>query len=149
MATQQKQGNSYQGLFKFLNGGLAGMVATCFVQPIDLIKTRMQLSGEGKGGKQYSSSFGAAVSIFKSEGITGMYNGSVLQIPRLNLPFECFSSSCGICLSSDVSASMPEPGLCLFWVALILVFNDAYLHDFDSFGRFLLRTTFFACYFFS
>ena len=29
---------------KFLFGGLSGMGATCFVQPLDLVKTRMQVS---------------------------------------------------------------------------------------------------------
>jgi len=62
---------------KFLNSGLAGMGATCVVQPIDLIKTRMQLSGEG-GALKYKSSFHAALDIVKSNGISGMYNGYVL-----------------------------------------------------------------------
>jgi len=31
----------------FLNGGLAGMVATTCIQPIDMIKVRLQLAGEG------------------------------------------------------------------------------------------------------
>lgn len=31
----------------FLNGGIAGMVATCVIQPVDMIKVRLQLAGEG------------------------------------------------------------------------------------------------------
>lgn len=31
----------------FINGGLAGMVATSVIQPIDMIKVRLQLAGEG------------------------------------------------------------------------------------------------------
>lgn len=61
---------------KFLFSGLAGMGATCVVQPIDLIKTRMQLSGEG-GASRYPTSFHAAADIVKSNGIRGMYNGYV------------------------------------------------------------------------
>lgn len=34
---------------QFAFGGIAGMAATCVVQPIDLIKTRMQLSTAGGG----------------------------------------------------------------------------------------------------
>ena len=30
---------------KFIFGGLSGMGATMFVQPLDLVKNRMQLSG--------------------------------------------------------------------------------------------------------
>lgn len=60
---------------KFLNGGLAGMGATIIVQPVDLLKTRMQLSGKGTGGVIYKSSFHAAFSIIKEEGILALYNG--------------------------------------------------------------------------
>ncbi|KAK6840560.1 hypothetical protein PG990_007409 [Apiospora arundinis] len=31
----------------FVNGGLSGMVATCCIQPVDMIKVRLQLAGEG------------------------------------------------------------------------------------------------------
>jgi solute carrier family 25 oxoglutarate transporter 11 len=31
----------------FVNGGLAGMVATTVIQPIDMVKVRLQLAGEG------------------------------------------------------------------------------------------------------
>lgn len=34
-------------LLPFLNGGLAGMVATTAIQPIDMVKVRLQLAGEG------------------------------------------------------------------------------------------------------
>lgn len=56
---------------KFLFGGLSGMGATCFVQPLDLIKNRMQISS----GKQYSSSFNAVTTIVKNEGVFALYNG--------------------------------------------------------------------------
>ncbi|CAG9788909.1 unnamed protein product [Diatraea saccharalis] len=54
---------------KFVFGGLAGMGATCFVQPLDLIKTRMQLSGGGK------SSFTVASEIIAREGFGSLYTG--------------------------------------------------------------------------
>src|SRR5579871_2408802 len=31
----------------FINGGVAGMVATTVIQPVDMIKVRLQLAGEG------------------------------------------------------------------------------------------------------
>ena len=34
-------------LLPFLNGGLAGMAATTAIQPIDMVKVRLQLAGEG------------------------------------------------------------------------------------------------------
>ncbi|KAI5637806.1 mitochondrial carrier protein domain-containing protein [Phthorimaea operculella] len=54
---------------KFAFGGAAGMAATCVVQPLDLIKTRMQLSGGGK------SSFAVAGEIIAREGFLKLYAG--------------------------------------------------------------------------
>lgn len=45
------------------------MAATCVVQPLDLIKTRMQLSGGNK------SSFQVAGEIIKKEGFLALYSG--------------------------------------------------------------------------
>ena len=46
-----------------------------FVQPLDLVKNRMQLSGAGGGKKEHKTSLHAIRSILKNEGITGMYTG--------------------------------------------------------------------------
>lgn len=51
------------------------MAATLFVQPLDLIKNRMQLSGEGGKAKEHKTSLHAIRSILQKEGITGMYAG--------------------------------------------------------------------------
>lgn len=47
------------------------MAATVFVQPLDLIKNRMQLDK----AKEYRSSIQAFTSILKKEGLFAMYNG--------------------------------------------------------------------------
>ena len=40
-----------QAALPFINGGLAGMTATACIQPVDMVKVRLQLAGEGaKGG---------------------------------------------------------------------------------------------------
>lgn len=54
---------------KFLFGGTAGMAATCFVQPLDLIKNRMQLSGTR------TSTMSIVTSIVRNEGILAFYSG--------------------------------------------------------------------------
>ncbi|XP_015604811.1 mitochondrial 2-oxoglutarate/malate carrier protein [Cephus cinctus] len=54
---------------KFVIGGTSGMAATCFVQPLDLIKNRMQLSGTK------TSTLSVISSIIKNEGFLGMYSG--------------------------------------------------------------------------
>lgn len=68
----QKQIPNYA---KFVIGGLSGMAATCFVQPLDLVKNRMQLSGEGGSARLYKNSFDAITTILKTEGVTGIYTG--------------------------------------------------------------------------
>ncbi|XP_033642115.1 mitochondrial 2-oxoglutarate/malate carrier protein-like [Asterias rubens] len=60
---------------KFLYGGLAGMGATVFVQPLDLVKNRMQMSGEGGASRQYKTSGHAIRAIIAGEGVLGLYNG--------------------------------------------------------------------------
>ena len=60
---------------KFLFGGSAGMGATLFVQPLDLVKNRMQMSGEAGGAKAHKTSLHAIANIVKTEGLVGMYNG--------------------------------------------------------------------------
>ncbi|CAD5116281.1 DgyrCDS5188 [Dimorphilus gyrociliatus] len=60
---------------KFLFGGSAGMGATLFVQPLDLIKNRMQLSGVGGELRAHKTSFHAFTSILRNEGILALYAG--------------------------------------------------------------------------
>lgn len=60
---------------KFAMGGLSGMSATLFVQPLDLVKNRMQISGEGGQAKAYKNSLDAVTSIIRNEGVRGIYAG--------------------------------------------------------------------------
>jgi len=58
---------------KFLFGGSAGMAATCFVQPLDLVKNRMQVNKAASGAKP--STFSVISGIIKNEGIRTLYTG--------------------------------------------------------------------------
>lgn len=51
------------------------MAATLFVQPMDLIKNRMQLSGEGGKAKEHRNTLHAIRSIVLKEGVSGIYSG--------------------------------------------------------------------------
>lgn len=62
-----------EGFFYFVTQ--LSMSATLFVQPLDLVKNRMQLSGEGGTAKAYKNSLHAITSIVKAEGVTGIYTG--------------------------------------------------------------------------
>ncbi|KAG0674609.1 Mitochondrial oxaloacetate carrier protein [Pichia californica] len=64
----------------FIAGGLAACGAVTFTNPIELVKTRMQLQGElskTKGPKIYKNPIQALVLIFKNEGFTGIQKGLV------------------------------------------------------------------------
>lgn len=51
------------------------MGATVFVQPLDLIKTRLQISGQGGSAKEYTGTFDAITKIIKREGFRALYKG--------------------------------------------------------------------------
>ncbi|WVZ23799.1 hypothetical protein V8G54_002343 [Vigna mungo] len=51
----------------FVNGGTAGMLATCVIQPIDMIKVRIQL-GQGSAAQVTSN-------MLKNEGVAAFYKG--------------------------------------------------------------------------
>ncbi|XP_033243910.1 mitochondrial 2-oxoglutarate/malate carrier protein-like [Drosophila miranda] len=59
---------------KYVIGGTAGMLGTCIVQPLDLVKTRMQISG-ASGKREFKNSFDCIAKVFKAEGILAFYNG--------------------------------------------------------------------------
>lgn len=73
MSVQDKKVVTVPDYVKFLFGGLAGMGATCVVQPLDLIKNRMQLIGSD-GGKRVTSAY-VMKQVIKSEGFFALYNG--------------------------------------------------------------------------
>jgi len=72
MSTEKKSRPWY---IQYVLGGLSGMTATCVVQPVDLIKTRMQLSGEMGKAPAYKSSFHAFSVIARTEGVRNLYKG--------------------------------------------------------------------------
>jgi len=61
----------------FVFGGLSGMIATCCIQPIDMVKVRIQLQGEG--GKmavgESKNPFTVLGNIVKNEGAGKLYAG--------------------------------------------------------------------------
>ncbi|BHF81391.1 hypothetical protein SprV_0702452100 [Sparganum proliferum] len=62
---------------KFVLGGSAGMIATSTVQPLDLVKTRMQMSGEGGSTKAYNGTMQFIRGIVRTEGFFKLYAGYV------------------------------------------------------------------------
>eukprot|EP00871_Galdieria_phlegrea_P002714 jgi/Galph1/3443/GphlegSOOS_G2072.1 len=60
---------------QFVFGGLSGICATLIIQPFDLLKTRLQLSGEGGRPVDHRGFSSAVVTIVRNEGFLGLYQG--------------------------------------------------------------------------
>lgn len=60
---------------QFLFGGLSGMAATCFVHPMDVLKNRMQMSGEGGRALDHKNTYLTFRAILVKEGVSGIYSG--------------------------------------------------------------------------
>ncbi|KAJ4970124.1 hypothetical protein NE237_003223 [Protea cynaroides] len=67
MGEKQQTGGVWPTVKPFLNGGASGMLATCVIQPVDMIKVRIQL-GQG-------SAVQVTKNIIKNEGVGGLYKG--------------------------------------------------------------------------
>jgi solute carrier family 25 oxoglutarate transporter 11 len=59
----------------FINGGLSGMLATAVVQPVDMVKVRIQLAGEGKAGGPKPTPISVARQIIASGRVLDLYTG--------------------------------------------------------------------------
>ena len=63
----------------FAAGGIAGSMATCVIQPIDMVKVRIQLAGETAGSK---SPFVIARAIIAKDGFKSLYKGLDAAVVR-------------------------------------------------------------------
>lgn len=59
----------------FINGGISGMVATTVIQPVDMIKVRIQLAGEGKAGGPKATPLSVTREILASGKALDLYTG--------------------------------------------------------------------------
>jgi len=67
-AQQQQQTSVWKTIKPFANGGMSGMAATCIIQPIDMVKVRLQLGAKG-------SPLAVAQGIIAKDGVGGLYKG--------------------------------------------------------------------------
>ncbi|KAK0742538.1 mitochondrial carrier domain-containing protein [Apiosordaria backusii] len=59
----------------FINGGISGMVATTVIQPVDMIKVRIQLAGEGVSGGPKPTPISVTRQILASGKALDLYTG--------------------------------------------------------------------------
>ena len=62
----------------FASGGMAGALATCVIQPIDMVKVRIQIAGVGA----VTNPFAIASTIIKEDGFCSLYRGLDAAIVR-------------------------------------------------------------------
>ncbi|EFN51826.1 hypothetical protein CHLNCDRAFT_56352 [Chlorella variabilis] len=69
MATENKALNPVWAAARpFVNGGLSGMMSTVIIQPIDMVKVRIQLGEKG-------SPFSIAANMIRNQGVGSLYKG--------------------------------------------------------------------------
>ncbi|KAJ3186083.1 hypothetical protein HDU85_001001 [Gaertneriomyces sp. JEL0708] len=68
------QKSTWQVIQPFVTGGLGGMIATAIIQPVDMVKVRMQLAGEGMKNVNLHP-FQTAAEIIRRERFTSLYRG--------------------------------------------------------------------------
>jgi solute carrier family 25 (mitochondrial oxoglutarate transporter), member 11 len=59
----------------FINGGISGMVATTVIQPVDMVKVRIQLAGEGVAGGPKPTPLSVTREILASGKARDLYTG--------------------------------------------------------------------------
>lgn len=64
----------FEPLKPYVFGGFSGMTATSIIQPIDTVKVRIQIAGEGSSGAS-TSPLVIAKNMLKQEGIRSFYKG--------------------------------------------------------------------------
>jgi solute carrier family 25 oxoglutarate transporter 11 len=72
---------AWKALYPFVIGGTAATSATCIIQPIDMVKVRFQLQGEGGAGGS-TNPIKMLGTIIKTEGVGALYTGLSAGIVR-------------------------------------------------------------------
>eukprot|EP00455_Lapot_gusevi_P044688 TRINITY_DN561_c0_g2_i1.p1 TRINITY_DN561_c0_g2~~TRINITY_DN561_c0_g2_i1.p1 ORF type:complete len:302 (-),score=130.20 TRINITY_DN561_c0_g2_i1:145-1050(-) len=104
MATAKKDNKGVWPIVKpFLVGGSAGMFATCCIQPIDMMKTRIQIAGEGT--KQGKGFFEIGRAFVKEEGFFALYRGLSAGLLR-----QATYTTARMGLYRTISDALTEPG---------------------------------------
>lgn len=93
----------------FLSGGIAGVAQSIVVSPVELVKTQMQLQGQGMKYKhvilhtpdehlKFSGSWDCIKKIYSSGGLKGVYRGFVAtaarEAPGMGLYFSVYHELC-------------------------------------------------------
>lgn len=78
----KKHPGSNESVFwwSFISGCAAGSTSALFVNPADVVKTRLQLINKGATDQSYNGIVDAFSKIFKQEGITAFFKGGLCRM---------------------------------------------------------------------
>lgn len=82
MTLTETLGPGWKNFYPFVTGGTAACMATTVIQPIDMVKVRIQMQEAGAGAKVNSNPISIASTIIKEEGILMLYRGLSAGILR-------------------------------------------------------------------
>jgi solute carrier family 25 (adenine nucleotide translocator) protein 4/5/6/31 len=71
--------------WSIIAGGMSGTCTTLFIYPLDLARTRMGVDVGKTGQTQFGGLFNCIGTIFRTNGIRGLYNGLAISIPSIFL----------------------------------------------------------------
>ena len=66
--------------WSFISGCAAGSISALFVNPADVVKTRLQLINKDAGAQSYNGILDAFTKILKQEGITAFFRGGLCRM---------------------------------------------------------------------
>merc|ERR1711970_697605 len=96
------------------SGGAAGATSLCFVYPLDFARTRLAADvGKGPADREFSGLGNCLVSIFKADGLKGLYRGFGVSVQGIIIYRAAFFG-----LYDTAKGMLPDPksaGILLSW----------------------------------
>eukprot|EP00002_Diphylleia_rotans_P040679 TRINITY_DN970_c0_g1_i1.p1 TRINITY_DN970_c0_g1~~TRINITY_DN970_c0_g1_i1.p1 ORF type:complete len:298 (-),score=86.61 TRINITY_DN970_c0_g1_i1:432-1325(-) len=99
--SNKQNASAWKTVSPFVLGGLSGMWATTCIQPIDMVKVRIQLLGQGAT----VSPIGIAKEIIQKDGFGGLYRGLSAALLR-----QATYTTARLGMYKKVTAALEEPG---------------------------------------
>ncbi len=112
----------------FISGAVAGGIQTFLCSPVELIKTRMQLQGQGESRKQlkthvracdkynYANPVDCISKIYKHEGFRGPFRGMlctfIREVPSFGVYFAAYFSLCKYLKANTGAFNIPKLFIC-------------------------------------
>ena len=96
----------------FLCGSIAGTVSRTLLNPLDVVKVRLQLQQEHKHTAKYAGAINCALTILREEGIRGWWRGIVpglcLVAPYTAVQFCVYEAALRFCAATPIKEQTPQ-----------------------------------------